>query len=118
MGLDQFAYARDKKGNVEELAYWRKHNALDGWMQNLYADVSTCTDEYDPFNGQELPIDSEDIEMLEMVVERDMLPETQGFFFGGDSRYNEEQKKTTLEFIKEAKRALSEGKEVFYQNSW
>ena len=118
MGLDQFAYARDKKGNTEDLAYWRKHNALDGWMQNLYAEVSTCTEEYDPLNGQEVPLDAEDIEMLEMVVENDMLPETHGFFFGSDSRHSEEQKKTTLEFIKEAKRALSEGKKVFYQNSW
>ena len=47
-----------------------------------------------------------------------MLPETSGFFFGGDSRYDEEKKKVTLEFIEEAKLALDEGKEVFYQNSW
>ena len=92
MGLDQMAYTRDKKGNVEEIAYWRKHNALDGWMQNLYAEVSTCTDEYDPFNGQELPLDAEDIEMLEMCVESDSLPETGGFFYGEDSRFNEEKK--------------------------
>ena len=114
MGLDQYAYTRDKEGNLEEIAYWRKHNALDGWMQNLYAEVG----DGETLNGQEVPIDSEDIEMLEMVVERDMLPETSGFFFGGDSRYDEEKKKTTLEFIAEAKKALKKGKQVFYQNSW
>ena len=29
MGLDQYAYAyaKDKEGNLEEIAYWRKHNA-------------------------------------------------------------------------------------------
>ena len=117
MGLDQFAYARDKKGNVEELAYWRKHNALDGWMQNLWEAIRDDDDDYE-LNGQEVPIDADDIEMLEMVVEGDMLPETHGFFFGGDSRHDEEQKKTTLEFIKEAKKALKKGKQVFYQNSW
>ena len=114
MGLDQYAYARDEKGNVEELAYWRKHNALDGWMQNLWREVG----DGESLNGQEVPVDQEDIELLEMVVERDMLPETQGFFFGGDSRYNEDKKKITLDFIEEAKKALKEGKEVFYQNSW
>lgn len=114
MGLDQYAYTRDKKGNVEEIAYWRKHNALDGWMQNLWREVG----DGESLNGQEVPVDQEDIEMLAMVVERDMLPETQGFFFGGDSRYNEDKKKVTLDFIKEAKKALKEGKEVFYQNSW
>ena len=118
MGLDQYAYARDKDGETEDLAYWRKHNALDGWMQNLYAEVSTCTDEYDEFNGQELPLDSEDIESLEYVVENDLLPETDGFFYGEDSRNDPYKKEATLEFIKEAKKALSEGKEVFYQNSW
>ena len=117
MGLDQYAYARDKKGNVEEIAYWRKHNALDGWMQNLWEAIHK--DEYDYIlNGQEVPVDADDIEMLEMVVESDGLPETGGFFYGEDSRFNEEKKKTTLEFIKEAKKALKEGKEVFYQNSW
>lgn len=114
MGLDQYAYTKDKKGNVEEIAYWRKHNALDGWMQNLWCEVG----DGESLHGQEVPVDSDDIEMLEMVVERDMLPETHGFFFGNDSRYDEGKKKTTLEFIAEAKKALKEGKEVFYQNSW
>ena len=114
MGLDQYAYAKDKEGNLEEIAYWRKHNALDGWMQNLWAEVGDGTQ----LNGQHVPVDEEDIGMLEMVVERDMLPETHGFFFGEDSRSNEEHKKTTLAFIEDAKKALSEGKEIFYQNSW
>lgn len=117
MGLDQWASTRDKKGNVEEIAYWRKHNALDGWMQNLWEAIRDDEDDYE-LNGQEVPIDADDIEMLEMVVNKDMLPETHGFFYGGDSRYDEEQKKTTLEFIAEAKKALKKGKQVFYQNSW
>ena len=114
MGLDQWASTRDKKGNVEEIAYWRKHNALDGWMQNLWREVGNG----ESLNGQEVPLDAEDIEMLEMCVKSDDLPETSGFFFGVDSRYDEEKKKVTLEFIEEARQALDEGKEVYYQNSW
>ena len=32
MGLDQMAYTRDKDGNVEEIAYWRKHLKLHKWQ--------------------------------------------------------------------------------------
>ena len=64
MGLDQWASTRDRKGNVEEIAYWRKHNALDGWMQNLWREVGNG----ESLNGQEVPLDAEDIEMLEMCV--------------------------------------------------
>ena len=35
MGLDQFAYTTKGK-EKEEIAYWRKHNALHGWMENLW----------------------------------------------------------------------------------
>lgn len=117
MGLDQYAYARDKKGNTEDLAYWRKHNALDGWMQSLWEAIREDDDDWQ-LNGQELPLYDEDIEMLEQEVNEGTLPETAGFFFGGDSRFDEEQKKITLEFIADAKKALKKGKAVFYQNSW
>jgi hypothetical protein len=36
MGLDQFAYCIDNNGEKEELAYWRKHPNLQGWMENLW----------------------------------------------------------------------------------
>ena len=44
MGLDQYAYARpvgvesDDGKNNEELTYWRKHNRLQGWMEELWED--------------------------------------------------------------------------------
>lgn len=46
MGLDMYAYsvpAEDviddfsfQKDSVNEFFYWRKHNALHGWMEDLY----------------------------------------------------------------------------------
>jgi len=36
MGLDQFAYSVDAKGKREEIAYWRKHPNLQGWMEALW----------------------------------------------------------------------------------
>ena len=39
MGLDQYAYARPpRKRNSEDdvqITEWRKHNRLQGWMQQL-----------------------------------------------------------------------------------
>ena len=60
----------------------------------------------------------QDIDRLEDDVENDLLPETHGFFYGEDSRKDPYKKEATLEFIKKAKKALKEGKKVFYQNWW
>ena len=41
MGLDQYAYKRDadedEDGNIT-IAEWRKHNRLQGWMEDLWED--------------------------------------------------------------------------------
>ena len=36
MGLDAYGKVKSPEGEVEEIAYWRKHNALHGWMESLY----------------------------------------------------------------------------------
>ena len=40
MGLDQYAYAKAslEAEESEEIAYWRKHNRLQGWMEQLWED--------------------------------------------------------------------------------
>ena len=40
MGLDQYGYAVPKEESEarNELAYWRKHNRLQGWMEHLWYD--------------------------------------------------------------------------------
>ena len=128
MGLDQYAYAReadeDSDSNVE-IAYWRKHNRLHGWMEDLYRDKGEEVQEKvegafgNPFNCVELELTESDIEQFEAHVNDKALPETGGFFFGDDSyeEYEEYYKKTDLDFIKDAYEALAEGKKVYY-NSW
>ena len=110
MGLDQQAYTKDKEGTCHPIQDWRKHNALDGWMQSLWRTKGNDGE----WNCSELELNAHDIEQLEAVVENDELPETHGFFYGGDSRFSEYQKEATLEFIKEANKLLAEGKKVFY----
>ena len=125
MGLDQYAYAReadeDSDSNVE-IAYWRKHNRLHGWMEDLYRDKgSEVTEETfgNSFNCVELELTESDIEQFEAHVNDKALPETGGFFFGDDSyeEYEEYYKKTDLNFIKDAYDAFAQGKKVYY-NSW
>jgi hypothetical protein len=127
MGLDMYAYkvAKDavKEENSwgdmeypsEELAYWRKHNALHGWMENLYREEGG---DADMFNGIELELNESDILELKKVVEGNVLPETKGFFFGQDSRFDDHYKEKDLMFIKDALDAIKDGYKVYYNSSW
>ena len=97
-----------------ELAYWRKHPSLHGWMEQLWQkknpeDIST-------FNGIELELTWEDIDDLERAVRNGKLPFTEGFFFGkpADNVYYEED----LKFCVNAKAELFLGLKVFYNSSW
>jgi putative lipoic acid-binding regulatory protein len=113
MGLDQQAYTKDKDGQYETIQDWRKHNALDGWMQSLWK-TKGGTGEW---NCAEVELNAHDIEQLEAVVVNDELPETQGFFYGGDSRECPHRKQETLDFVKEAGKLLSSGEKVYY-SAW
>ena len=72
MGLDQYATARkgdaitDDEGDTYyedsiELAYWRKHPNLQGWMENLYHEKGGD----ESFNCVDLELDLEDLDALE-----------------------------------------------------
>lgn len=127
MGLDQYAYSAAKSGKYDEyynsdgtsknkpkdLAYWRKHPNLQGWMEKL-AEAKGL--EYDSFNGVELELTWEDLEMLEQDVLAERLPTTAGFFFGNDA--DEYYREHDLKFIREAKADLLCGLKVFYNSSW
>lgn len=138
MGLDQYAYrshsanARDKwyegavwdeasRGFVNldptvekplELAYWRKHPNLQGWLRDRWLNRGNSGE----FNGDELELLSDDLFDLELAVKTKTLPSTSGFFFGNDS--DDSYYESDLKFISDARQALSEGYRVFYNSSW
>lgn len=141
MGLDQYAYTAAKSGasaefweNAEfdkesgtfvnkthtqpkEIAYWRKHPNLHGWMEKLWAEKGyPGGSETDMFNGVELELTWEDLDRLKYVVENGKLPPTSGFFFGSNS--DEDYREYDLKFIQEAKADLFLGLKVFYNSSW
>ena len=129
MGLDQYAYAASeiKSEDREELAYWRKHNRLQGWMEQLWEKkgrphFNDIENPLGDFNCQPVELTLSDIEQLEAHVENKSLPETGGFFFGNDSYGDYEgeygYKETDLEFITLARESLQKGKKVFYDSWW
>ena len=122
MGLDQFAFAIDNNGEKEELAYWRKHPNLQGWMENLWEAKGKpgLPEDSEPsmmgdFNCVPVELNSDDLDDLEDAVRGSGLPDTVGFFFGDNS--DDYYKEKDLEFIRKAREALDAGLVVEY-NSW
>lgn len=107
-----------------ELAYWRKHPSLHGWMEQLWirktneagSAVVEDGEGWSTFNGVELELTWEDVDELERAVRHGKLPFTEGFFFGkpADNVYFEED----LKFCADAKAEIFLGNKVFYNSSW
>jgi len=129
MGLDMYAWrvkAEDAIGDfeiarneedsakVEELAYWRKHHDLHGWMERLYR-LKGGTKE--SFNCVPVQLSMADLNALENDVLNNLLPETQGFFFGTNPP-DEYTMKQDMEFIANAKLAIAAGDAVYYDSWW
>lgn len=129
MGLDQYAYrvrndavvsdfdyTRETDGweNDKQFRYWRKNNALHGWMEKLYREKGG---DKESFNCVPVRLTLEDLERLENDILTDKLEPTDGFFFGALT-YTTEDKESDLEFIEEAKDILLNTKNAVYYSSW
>ena len=136
MGLDMYAYAATRSGQQQEfwegadidpdtgeftnpraskpqeIAYWRKHPCLHGWMAQLYRARGGLGN----FNGDELELSWADLDQLEETIKSGGLPLTEGFFFGEDE--SEYYRESDLKFIREARSYLFLGLRVFYNSSW
>jgi len=117
MGLDQYAFRVDENGERTEIAYWRKHNRLQGWMENLWYEIRKNTEE---FNCVDMELNWEDVMQLATDIEKRNLPDTTGFFYGSDSYdYGSlngvyEDLPADLKFIETSKIALDCGDKVVY----
>ena len=140
MGLDMYAYVAGKKGQQREyyetaefnettrefenktitkpheIAYWRKHPNLHGWMEQLWNSRNGGNEDGSNFNGIELELTWEDLEVLELDIIAGTLPNTTGFFFGNDS--DDHYREQDLKFIRDARAELFLGLKVFYNSSW
>ena len=142
MGLDMYAYTASRAGQSDEwwadavldpdtkdfvnprlsrpveIAYWRKHPHLHGWMEQLWHDRQEPGLQHrdQVFNGIELELFREDIDRLEQDILDGLLPETQGFFFGDNASYY--YREQDLAFCRQARADLFLGLRVFYNSSW
>ena len=125
MGLDQYATARRGEGTIDEdgfthykdsieLAYWRKHPNLQGWMEDLW--IAKGAEGGDDFNCVDLALTLEDLDSLEKALDESALPETVGFFFGTDA--DDDYAEADREFIVQARAAIKQGYTVVYSSWW
>ncbi len=133
MGLDQYAKSstcdmldlkhdgenRDPNDDSEQYYYWRKHNRLQGWMENLWL-KKYQPEEHIVFNCEYVELSLQDIVDLENAITNAGLPKTEGFFFGNDSYeyMDNEALQHDLDFIKESKELLAKGKRLWYTSWW
>ena len=124
MGLDMYVYYRDAAYGIEmpqidfggsemvdaEIAYFRKHANLHGWMEKLYREKGG---QAESFNCVNLRLTAEDIDRLEKDVEA--LPHTTGFFFGVSDA--SDTVKTRL-MIRDAREKIAAGHAVYYTSWW
>jgi len=126
MVLDQYAYTgktRETKDETDyvEIAYWRKHNRLEGFMKDLWIEKGRpgANEKYpNDFNCIMIELTPTDIDRLLRDTINDTLPETQGFFFGSDSQMDAHKKDDTLRFISRARDAFAADLKVFYSSNW
>lgn len=126
MGLDMYAFIvnADKVGDkvtdvalgdgATEICYWRKFNALHGWMEDLYRQKGGSKES---FNCTTVRLTADDLDRLEMDTGNNKLVPVNGFFFGAQE-IDSEDLESVATFVKVAKQAIADGKAVFYDSWW
>ena len=127
MGLDMYAFTvkADSFGDrvvdavldddAVQICYWRKFNALHGWMEDLYRLKGGAKDS---FNCTTVRLDLKDLDRLEMDVGANKLVPRNGFFFGQTDEIYPEDLESVATFVKLARQAIADGKAVFYDSWW
>lgn len=122
MGLDMYAYRTkqpsqrltdfEQPEDAQRIFYWRKHPNLHGWMEQRYFAKGG---DADAFNCVPVVLTPEDLDRLEIDVQRGELPYTVGFFFGESQP---EEQLEDLAFIAAARREIDAGFTVYYSSWW
>lgn len=97
-----------------DFAYWRKFNHLHGWMEQLYRKKGGT----ETFNCTTVRLMPEDLDVLESLAKAKALAPTEGFFFGGQELFDDDDRDTVLEFIAKARQAIADGYAILYDSWW
>lgn len=104
----------EAKGYVDfHFYYWRKFNALHGWMEDLYRAKGGTSE----FNCATLRIDAEDLDKLEADMNSGKLVPRTGFFFGAQE-LDPGDIEDLNDFIGKARQAIADGYAVIYDSWW
>ena len=134
---------------IEELMYWRKANQIHGWFCNNTSEITpdvryyvtktdlevlyeTCKTVLDILDKAPKKIKQvvagwkdgeqymEDVEVYDNDVLQDILPPTQGFFFGSDTidDYYKQDIIDTMNFLQQELSECQEDDEYEYYASW
>ena len=126
MGLDMYAFTVDATtvgdatvdvalgDDAMQISYWRKFNALHGWMEDLYRQKRGLRHD---FNCTTVRLDANDLDRLEMDTGNNKLIPVNGFFFGAQEIFPEDLESVS-DFVKVAREAIADGKAVFYDSWW
>ena len=98
-----------------ELQYWRKHNALHSWMENLYR-AKGGTEK--SFNCIPVQLTKEDLNALIEDAKGHKLQSATGFFWGSQYDYNDEIANEDIEFAHKALAEIDRGNAVYYDSWW
>lgn len=127
MGLDMYAFSifdpEQKQPTVDcnltidterrEVYYWRKFNALHGWMEKLYRTKGGDKE----FNCTTVELDQGDLDKLIVDSTMGKLQPTAGFFFGSMEIYPEDIE-SIKDFYTKACNEIAEGSRVYYYSWW
>ncbi len=118
MGLDMYLYEKE----VHEVAYWRKANAIHGWIINNASVVDDCT----PIHVSKMDLVQLRDDCQKVLDEGtqetalELLPPASGFFFGSteiDDWYWQNIKET-VEKLNTIIEESSDDTEFEYHASW
>jgi len=115
MGLDMYLFRKDSN---EEVAYWRKANAIHNWFVNTVQGGNDDCGDYDVSHDTLRKLRETCVKVLENPAKaKQLLPPKDGFFFGPtsiDGYYFGNIQRT----IEKIDRVLEEGIEVQYHSCW
>jgi hypothetical protein len=107
---------------VEQVAYWRKANAIHGWfVRECAGGVDDCKEVYIPKEKLRDLVALCKVVLAEPTQAKNLLPPTEGFFFGQyevDEYYMDDMRSTVEQLSPYVSDEASEADGFYYLASW